>query len=61
MYGGFDTEDHRLWPGERVAQDHQDEHRGHLRLDGPRGHQALPLLQEQRRVEVMHSSPAYST
>ncbi len=52
MYGGFDVEDHRLRPGERVAQDHQDEHRWHLRLDGPRGHQVIHLLKGQRRLEV---------
>lgn len=52
MYGRFDAEDHRLWPGEGVAQDYQDEHRRHLRLDGPRGHQVLHLLQGQRRLEV---------
>lgn len=28
-------EDYRLWAGERVAPDHQDECSGHLRLDGP--------------------------
>lgn len=37
-------EDHRLWPGQRVAPDHQDECSRDLCLDGPRGHQALPLL-----------------
>lgn len=52
MYGGFDPEDHGLRPGKRVAQDHQDEHRRHLRLDGPRGHQVLHLLEGQRRLEV---------
>ncbi len=52
MYGECDVEDHRLWPSERVAQDHQDERRRHLRLDGPRGHQVLHLLQGQRRLEV---------
>lgn len=52
MYGRFDVEDHRLRPGERVAQDHQDEHGRHLRLDGPWGHQVLHLLQGQRRLEV---------
>lgn len=46
-------EDHRLWSGQRVAPDHQDECSRDLRLDGPGGHQALPLLQEQRRVEVL--------
>lgn len=48
-------EDHRLWSGQRMAPDHQDECSGDVRLDGPRGHQALPLLQEQRRLEVLHS------
>lgn len=52
MYGRLDVEDHWLRPGERVAQDHQDEHSRHLRLDGPRGHQVLHLLQGQRRLEV---------
>lgn len=45
-------EDHRLRPGQRVASDHQDERGGDVRLDGPGGHQAFPLLQEQRCVEV---------
>lgn len=50
--GWENLEDHRLWPGQRVAPDHQDERSWDVRLDGPGGHQAIPLLQEQRRVEV---------
>lgn len=45
-------EDHGFRPGQRVAPDHQDERGGDLRLDGARGHQTVPLLQKQRRVEV---------
>lgn len=52
MYGRDNPEDHRLWPGAGVAQHHQDEHGGHLRLDGAGGHQVLHLLQGQRRLEV---------
>ena len=52
VHGGPDVEDHRFRPGERVAQDHEDEHRRHLRLDGPRGHQVLDLLQGQWCLEV---------
>ncbi len=47
-------EDHRLRSGQGVASDHQDECGGDVRLDGPGGHQAVPLLQEQRCVEVLH-------
>lgn len=50
--GRENLEDHRLWLGQRVAPDHQDECSWDVRLDGPRGHQAVPLLQKQRRVEV---------
>lgn len=52
MYGRYDAEDHRFRAGQRMAQDHQDEHSGDLRLDGPRSHQVLNLLQGQRRLEV---------
>lgn len=45
-------EDHGFRPGQRVASDHQDERSRDLRLDGARGHQTVPLLQKQRRVEV---------
>lgn len=48
-------EDHRLRSGQGVASDHQDERGGDVRLDGPRGHQTVPLLQKQRRVEVRRS------
>ncbi|KAJ8256393.1 hypothetical protein COCON_G00185450, partial [Conger conger] len=46
-----DAEDHGLWAGPGVAPHHQDERGGNLRLDGAGGHQAVPLLQEQRRLE----------
>lgn len=52
MYGRYDAEDHRFRAGQRMAQDHQDEHSGDLRLDGPRSDQVLNLLQGQRRLEV---------
>lgn len=50
--GGKHSEDHGFRIGARVAEDHQDEHSGDLRLDGTGGHQILHLLQGQRRVEV---------
>lgn len=52
MYGGVDVEDYRLWPGKRMAQDHKDEHRWHLCLDGARSHQVLHVLQRQWCLEV---------
>lgn len=52
LHGRPDAQDHRFRLGERVAQNYQNEHGGHLRLDGPRSYQVLHVFKRKRRLEV---------
>lgn len=45
-------ENHGFRAGPRVAENDKDERGRDLRLDGPRGHPSIHLLQGQRRLEV---------
>lgn len=49
-----DLEDHRFWPGQGVAQNHENVSCRHLLLDGSWGHKVISVLQRQWRLGVWH-------